>query len=152
MFDDKYGVSCNWLQNFIAEPTEVALTPLFLDAVSYGKVVKCPREIREQWKKMCTRSTELNSKLVFMDRDTQTLKSAADVARARRLRVSGRKQQERVNIALYPGALRLRCLISSSTATFLHRNGFYVHWRIGDLGTTGRIVSAVRCSQNQFHY
>jgi len=35
-------------KNFIAEPSEVALTPLFIDAVSYGKVAKCPREIMEQ--------------------------------------------------------------------------------------------------------
>jgi len=124
MFDEKYGMSCNWLQNFIPESSEVALTPLFIDAVSYLKVVKCPHEIGEQWVKLCTRSTELKCKLVFMDRGTQTRKSGADVARAGNFRITGRKQQGRVNIPRYSGALRLRYLISWSTAKFLHRNGF----------------------------
>jgi hypothetical protein len=34
--------------NTSSPPSELASTPLFIDAVSYGEVAKCPREIRVQ--------------------------------------------------------------------------------------------------------
>jgi len=34
--------------NISSPRSEVALTPLFIDTVSYGEAVKCPREIRVQ--------------------------------------------------------------------------------------------------------